>query len=163
MKMFGQATPCQPVVPDQKVLDLRCRLLVEEVIEFCQGAGFKVTVTPALCSNQHHVEVRAVPGAQPDLIEMVDGLGDIKYVQEGAAVSLGVDMEPIDTEVHRSNMSKFWKKSELDKVPEDCTVTAVGINMFVVKRSDGKVIKSPSFSAPDFRPILDEQTRSPLA
>ena len=162
MKMFGQATPCQPTVSDEKTRELRCRLLLEETVEFCQASGFRASVTPALAENRHHIELRANPSADPDLVEMADALADIKYVEDGAACALGIDMEPIDAEVHDSNMSKFWKKEELHLLDADCMVTAVGVNTFVVKRPDGKVIKSPSYRAADIRPILEEQARNPI-
>lgn len=42
-----------------------------------------------------------------DLVLMADALADIVYVVLGAAVSFGVDLDPVFREVHRSNMSKI--------------------------------------------------------
>jgi len=158
MRMFGQDTPNHPTLPDDKILELRCRLLMEEALEFCDAAGFKVTVTPAWGDIKVLVDISKSRGVQPDLDEMVDALADIKYVQEGAACALGVDMEPVDDEVHSSNMSKMWTKDELDQMPPDTVVLAVGVNQFVVRRNDGKVVKSPSFRPPDIQRVLESQS-----
>jgi predicted HAD superfamily Cof-like phosphohydrolase len=64
---------------------------------------------------------------------MVDALADILVVTYGAAIEMGVDLEPVFVEVHRSNMSKDGGKDP-----------------------GGKILKGPSFSPPD---ILRELTR----
>lgn len=79
---FGIGIRFIPAIPDTKTLELRKRLLREEVEEFCSA-----------CDSLN-------------LIEMADGLADILYVTLGAAVSLGINIEPVFLEVHRSNMSK---------------------------------------------------------
>ncbi len=40
------------------------------------------------------------------MIKVVDAIGDILYVVFGLCVCLGVDIEPVFEEIHRSNMSK---------------------------------------------------------
>ena len=67
-------------------------------------------------------------------IEVADALADLLYVVYGTAVSYGIDMEPVFAEVHRSNMSKGD--------PE------------VVRASNGKILKSKNWTAPDLYPIL---------
>lgn len=57
----------------------------------------------------------------------------------GAAVTYGIDMQPIFAEVQRSNMSKGD--------PE------------VLKRPDGKVLKGKNWSPPNLAPILATQQR----
>ena len=64
---------------------------------------------------------------------MVDALADILVVTYGAAVEMGVDLEPIFREVHRSNMSKDGGKD-----------------------AGGKILKGKGFSPPD---ILGELRR----
>ncbi len=61
-----------------------------------------------------------------DLREMVDALADLLVVVYGAAVELGVDLEPVFAEVHRSNMSKNGGKD-----------------------AGGKILKGPDFAPPD--------------
>ena len=61
-----------------------------------------------------------------DFVEMVDALADLLVVVYGAAVEMGVDLEPVFAEVHRSNMSK---NGGMD--------------------TGGKILKGPGFSPPD--------------
>lgn len=68
-----------------------------------------------------------------DLVKIMDGLADIQYVVNGMAVELGVDLDDVFAEVHRSNMSKL------------------GADGKPIYRKDGKVLKGPSFSEPDIR------------
>lgn len=63
-------------------IGLRCALLREEVEEFCDAVG------------------------DSNLTEAADAIADIIYVALGAAVTFGIDIEPIWTLVHESNMRK---------------------------------------------------------
>jgi len=44
--------------------------------------------------------------AAGDIVEVADAIADLAYVVIGAAVSHGIDLQPIFDEVHRSNMTK---------------------------------------------------------
>lgn len=68
---------------DPDLVELRIRLLTEEVCEFVEAA-------------------RA-----GDLIAVADALADITYVVYGTAVTYGIDLDAAIREVHRSNMSKL--------------------------------------------------------
>ena len=81
-KKYGCLYREKPFVPDDSTLLLRTRLLQEEVAEFTKGASLR------------------------DLAMMADALCDIIYVAYGAAVCMGIDLEPIYAEVQRSNMTK---------------------------------------------------------
>lgn len=98
-----------PALRPHKDLMRRARLIVSEAAEFLEAAD------------------------QADLIEMVDALADILVVTYGTAVELGVDLEPVFAEVHRSNMSKNGGKD-----------------------AGGKVLKGPAFEPPN---ILGELTK----
>lgn len=74
--------------------------------------------------------------ADRNLVEIADGIGDLLYVVLGTAIACGIDIEPIFNEIHRSNMSKF-----IDGV----------------LREDGKLVKGPSYSPANLKPILDLQ------
>lgn len=78
-----------------------------------------------------------------DLIGIADALADIIYVTYGAALSYGIDLDAAVSEVHRSNMSKL----DRDGRP--------------VLRSDGKVLKSDQYSAPDLTAVLRRQPDLP--
>jgi len=72
----------RPGLPTDELLAVRVRLIDEEAAEFAAAA-----------------RVRDLPAA-------VDALADLMYVVLGTAVVLGVDLDPIFAEVHRSNMTK---------------------------------------------------------
>lgn len=116
-RAFEVAAPFKPVIPDENVIALRLKLIREETDELRE----------------------ALHGG--DLTLAADAIADILYVTYGTAVALGIDIEPIFAEVHRSNMSKLHE----------------GV---VLKRSDGKVIKSPNYSPADIMPLIGLQLRA---
>ena len=73
---------------------------------------------------------------QRDLVAIADGIADVLYVVFGTAVTYGLDAASLVREVHRSNMSKLGP----DGLP--------------ILREDGKVIKGPNYSRPDFKSLL---------
>ena len=99
-----------PTLPSPKDLMRRARLIVSESAEFLEAAD------------------------QADFVEMIDALADILVVTYGTAVELGVDLEPVFAEVHRSNMSKNGGKD-----------------------AGGKVLKGPAFQPPDILGELKKQ------
>jgi predicted HAD superfamily Cof-like phosphohydrolase len=102
------------------LLALRERLLDEEATEF------------------------AVASHERDLVGMADALADVVYVAYGTAVTLGLDLDLILDEVHRSNMSKL----DEDGRP--------------ILRHDGKVIKSPRYRPPDVSGVIATQPTLPF-
>jgi predicted HAD superfamily Cof-like phosphohydrolase len=103
-----------PSVPGEATQILRNRLIQEEFEEFQEAMQRK------------------------DLSAMAKELADLLYVVYGTAVSLGIDMEPVFKEVHRSNMSKVGG----------------------YKREDGKWVKPPTYSPASLDNILESQTVS---
>ena len=91
--------------------ELRIRLIEEEASEFAEAA-------------------RA-----GDVIGTIDALCDLLYVTYGAAVSLGIDIEPFFEEVHRSNMAKRGGS----------------------RRADGKWLKPAGWQPPALERILRER------
>lgn len=114
-----QTTPEVDALP-RELLALRTALLDEETAEFADAANRR------------------------DLVAMADALADVVYVAFGTAVTLGVDLDAVLREVHRSNMSK------LDELGRP------------VLRDDGKVLKSPRYTPPDVARVLAEQLPLPL-
>ncbi len=100
-----------PTIPDKATQTLRTKLIQEEFDELQE----------AMKSD--------------DLPAMAKELADLLYVVYGTAVSLGIDMEPVFKEVHRSNMSK------------------VGGH----KRHDGKWVKPPTYSPASLEAIITAQ------
>ena len=81
--MIGQAvTPEQPRRMDDYNGQLRFSLIEEEAREF--GAAWDTR----------------------DRLAMIDALCDLLYVTLGAAVEMGVELEPFFAEVHAANMKK---------------------------------------------------------
>ena len=104
-----------PSIPDDATQILRNRLIQEEFEEFQEAMQSK------------------------DLSAMAKELADLLYVVYGTAVSLGIDMEPVFKEVHRSNMSKVGG----------------------YKREDGKWVKPPTYSPASLDAIISTQMEPP--
>lgn len=119
MSIFGQNVP-ESFSPETFPGALRVSLIEEEAKEF--GAAV----------------------AAQDWPEVIDAICDLLYVTYGAAVALGIDVEPFFNEVHRSNMSKLDKHGR------------------PIYRADGKVIKSSDWSPPDIHGLLAEVVVQPL-
>lgn len=162
MQAFGQGCPTEPKTVNFDIKKFRTGLISEEAHEY-------------LISE--------------DMEEIADAIGDLLYVVIGAAVAHGIDIEPIFAEIHRSNMSKMWDGHEVlfdlsfgperdsfryfdangnlfevtVKCPEGKTVFDIkgpDKRCYIVKRaSDGKVIKSPSYSPANLKPILEAQMK----
>ncbi len=117
------------------------------VTEFHDNFDIQVNEKPTLDIDQNVPELRAnlikeeldefylAMKSGGDIVSIADALGDLLYVVYGAAVTYGIDMEPIFAEIHRSNMSK------------------VGGH----KRENGKWIKPVTYSPPNLRPIIEAQ------
>ncbi len=107
---YGAPTACRPTLPTPKDRLRRARLIFTEAAEFIEAAD------------------------KDDFIEMVDALADLLVVTYGTAVEMGVDLEPVFAEVHRSNMSKNG-----------------GVD------TGGKILKGPGYSPPDIANVLRKQ------
>ena len=110
---FGAPVNSSPTWMGEHVHRLRVALIDEELAEFRNA------------------------GETHDLVEIADALADLLYVVYGAGVTYGIDLEPIFTEIHRSNMSKGD--------PE------------VVRRPDGKILKGDNYSPPNVRDLVEAQ------
>ena len=108
---FGIQLASHPTVPDKATQTLRARLIQEEFDELQEAMKFE------------------------DLPGIAKELADLLYVVYGTAVSIGIDMEPVFKEVHRSNMSKQGGH----------------------KREDGKWVKPPTYSPADVKSVLTSQ------
>ncbi len=161
MQTFGQATPDKPTVPDAKTRELRVKLLLEEVLELAEASGVQViTEHGQLIESTSDLSISVNPALTPNLVGVADALADIDYVMQGAAVAYGLDLEPFCDEVHRSNMTKLWKLDEVSGTPA-LNITRVQDKgdgrVCLVKNESGKVLKSPSYSAANLAPIVEEQ------
>ncbi len=121
-KAFQLPAQCLPGVVgvSQELAALRVRLQCEETEEL------------------------AVAVHEGNIVGIADALADVVYVAYGTAVTYGIDLDAVLSEVHRSNMSK------LDSTGQP------------VLRHDGKVLKSRWYSAPDVAGVLAQQMPLPL-
>jgi predicted HAD superfamily Cof-like phosphohydrolase len=92
------------------------RIQQEQVANFHQKHGYPCAEEPTCVSaelaqqryafikeeNNEYIQA-ALSG---DLVGIADALGDLLYVVLGAANVHGINLEPIFTEIHRSNMTK---------------------------------------------------------
>lgn len=135
---FHVAT-CNPVAPRPQIppndrVRLRAKLIMEEALEtVCALLGHenKVHVKQFVELNNRWIDECVDP--QTDLVEVADGLCDLIYVSLGCAVEMGLPIEELFAEVHRSNMLK------------------VGAS----KRADGKTMKPEGWQPPYLGKILD--------
>ena len=112
MISFGQDCP-ETFTPEAFPGNLRASLIIEEAREFCDA-----------------VQSENWP-------EVIDAICDLLYVTYGAAVALGIDVEPFFAEVHSSNMSK------LDPVTHRPTY-----------REDGKVMKPSTYTPAEIKQLM---------
>lgn len=101
-----------PTWPSPELAALRQRLLVQETAEVGE----------------------AVVG--DDLAAIAQELADVVYIAYGTALTYGIDLDAVITEVHRANLSKL----DEDGQP--------------LYRADGKVAKSTRYQPPDVRAVL---------
>lgn len=159
MTTFGQACPRSPIIPDANIRVLRVKLLLEEVLELAKASGVEIRDEGGFKISENSIKLS--PIGEVNIAEVADALTDIDYVNLGAANAYGMDLEPFQTEVHSSNMTKLWSKEEVAQNNEGYMVTPVG-DKFLVKRSDGKVVKSPSYRPANLAPIVLEQRKVEL-
>ena len=110
-KKFEQKIGDNPGFSDEDTMKLRIALVEEEILELKDA-----------CKDN-------------DFPSFVDAITDSIYVLLGTAIATGVDIEPIWTEVQKTNMAK-----------------AVGN-----KRDDGKLLKPEGWKTPDIKALLKEQ------
>ena len=83
MSIYGQEIKNNAEFPDKKIIELRLKLIQEELNEFKEAIKNR------------------------DIIEVADALTDILYVTYGAGHSFGINLDKCFDEVQRSNMSKL--------------------------------------------------------
>jgi predicted HAD superfamily Cof-like phosphohydrolase len=117
---FGLPRQDRPSVDiDESVAQLRIALLQEELDELVAATAAR------------------------DLVGIADALADIVYVAYGTAVTYGIDLDSVLSEVHRANMSKLDSNGK------------------PVIRDDGKVLKSDRYCPPDVAVVLRRQSSLP--
>lgn len=149
MRKAGQDCPDKPVMPSMDVRKLRVRLIAEELGELAGAFNFSLwqvicAAWAFVCSWGKCVDPCKHWGSPTFCIHSdfaceicaADATADLRVVVTGTDAAMGIDGEPIDQEVHRSNMSKFIDGH---------------------RRADGKWIKGPSYSPANLAPIIEGQ------
>ena len=189
MQAFGQEVPTETALPSEKIREMRFRLIYEEQEEWetaktyvdkfdavldlsyvILGAAIDIGIPedqleprsrPSDYGLEHlNLDLRhatVIPFAK-SLINMM-----LKWVEEEVAFQGWNQwtMEAGFNEVHRSNMSKMWTRSQVMMrlhIDGDIFYRPAGSNddLFVVTNpSSGKIIKSPSYAPANLGPILE--------
>ena len=169
MKTFGQDCPTRPIVPDLQTRILRVRLLLEEVLELTEASGLKIIdsmgfeFNKSLLNGEDSIQIVENTELKPDLVEVADAIADISYVNYGAASAYGIDIAPVENEVHSSNMTKLFTKDEaatLNPTFYSSKIVNDKDKCVLVKDSNGKVQKSPSYAKANISSIIDSQINS---
>jgi predicted HAD superfamily Cof-like phosphohydrolase len=162
MKVFGQDCPDIPTIPDINTRILRVKLLLEEVLELAEASGVEIIDTfnaPLDTSSikTNKIKFKEIENSATSLVGVADAIADISYVNYGAANAYGINIEPIEEEVHRSNMTKLFSLDEISKLDQNnFKITKISDNQFLVKALDGKVQKSPSYSSANIDILLNK-------
>lgn len=174
MQFFGQSCPDKPVQLDEATAKLRANLILEEVFEtITKGLGLKITISSGGFgendwthvaeideSNLKSMEISYIKAKEVNLVELADGISDISVVSYGTALAAGIDMEPVDKEVSRSNMSKAWAVNDLEEAKAKYPTAKVekySETLYRLVREDGKIIKSPSYSPANLDVVIEAQ------
>ena len=167
MTVFGQDCPQKPIVPDLQTRILRVKLLLEEVLELTEASGLKIVdsfgfeFSKKLLTDKDGIQIIENSDMKPDIVEVADAIADISYVNYGAALAYGIDIQPVEQEVHSSNMTKLFTKEEsIELNPSFYTSKIVSDSnkCVLVKDNNGKVQKSPSYTPANIKSIIDQQT-----
>ena len=140
---FKQPAPEQPTFLTAHQRMLRCRLLLEETMEYIKACGFRLGHIDQ--GGRTMMILAEDPTAQIDPIEQIDGLVDVIYIALGSAIMMGLDLQPFWEEVHGSNMRK------------------VGADGKAHVREDGKILKPEGWEPPNIGKVfLQERAKAGL-
>lgn len=126
---FDQPAPAYPTPPDEETAALRLRLIREEYEEVRQDFSALLAATRSGAAVDARLDI---------MRRLLKELADLRYVVEGTAVAMGMDIEGAYQEVHRSNMSKL------------------GADGRPIRREDGKALKGPDYSPADMTRFVPE-------
>lgn len=153
MQRCDQEVKKFPELPEEKIVTLRIRLMVEELLgaiepnEFLLDENGRLTqdvgrYVELLIKNKSNELIASMIAG--DLVGVADGLADVLYVVIGTAVAYGIDIQEVFDEVHRSNLSKTVWDEENQR-------------WFIEKDEFGKGIKPPTYSPADINSVINRQ------
>lgn len=140
---MGVPVASKPTMPDEAARLLRCRLLLEETLEFCEASGFMVSMHNCRISSENVRKqiVTFTPCFAISLERMAQENEDVVYIAMGNRGAMGTDVRVFD-EVHRANMAKVG--------PDGAR-----------KDERGKVLKPDGWKPPDVARVLREMEEEP--
>lgn len=148
MRRCDQEVKLYPDMPEDEIVTLRIRLMVEELlgkieppVEHIRDEDDHRYMRLLVQNKSDELIACMIKG---DLVGVADGLADVLYVVIGTAVAYGIDIQEVFDEVHRSNLSKtVWDEEQ---------------RRYTIEKDEfGKGIKPPTYSPADIKPIIDRQ------
>ena len=171
MRKGGQATPDKPTSADAATRILRVKLVFEEAFELAEALGVTVSDSLGQLDPFHTLEFRI--GGEADITKAADATADLRVVVIGTDVAMGIDGEPIDAEVQRSNDSKYlwthgalldaaakgWNVKHLTELGTAAGKTEGGEDVYeaCVTDQSGKIMKPSTYSKADIERLILEQ------
>jgi len=139
--MFGYTSNDKPTIPSADEVRRRCRLVIEEALEFVQAMVHKDSAAwwAMKYLKQRIFYVVDKMELEVDIVEVADACADIDYVVEGSRLAFGIDGDDIADEVHKANMAKL------------------GVDGKPLKDAAGKTIKPEGWTPPDIAGCLEKQ------
>lgn len=124
---FGHPAPGKPNLGNKDLLELRMKLLHEELDEFDEALE---------SAYQYAKDDKPIPAGL--MAKVLKEAADIQYVLDGALVSLGIEKykDAAFLATQESNMSKLGEDGE------------------PIYREDGKILKGPNFFKAE--PLIEE-------
>lgn len=151
---FGNPDPTFSHMDNERVA-LRLSLHIEEFKELLEkGFGITVDMTFAVegiegivlrsADIKRALDAATEAGIQRNGKEVMDALGDLKYVDTGMAIEMGYDPRPVMAEIHAGNMTKLGEdgKPIINDGKLDPTARV------------GKVLKGPNYVEPNISAAL---------
>jgi hypothetical protein len=146
-------------------------LIIEETLEYVtKGLGLTMSlthdggsvVTPATFSkHDNDTKWWLTPSDPVDPIECADGLGDVNVIIHFNSWWQGIDLDAVDVEIHRSNMSKLGEdgKPIINGVTPGYRGGSVGGTGtdepgYDPTRPPGKILKGPNYSPANIAKVL---------
>ena len=140
MRAAGSETPLHPTVPDDETRALRCRLLLEETLEFIEASGFCL-VHQGLYMDINELDIKIKDTNEPiDLAHLAKEMADVQFVNLGNMIAYGIPDKPLMEEVCANN---FYKVSHPD---------------YPSTIENGKVVKNKNLPKPNVQRIIDLAT-----
>lgn len=126
----------KPAIPDDDVINLRYRLIEEEMME-----------TLGALRNMMNYPENSMDSRTNLMTELADGIADSIVVLMGTVLAFGLPIDIIFEEVHRSNMSKSLEKNEYGKTIKGPHWSPPNIKAILIRWQEQKNMVEPRTGA----------------